>query len=103
MGLLYDGSGTRKASQSVPLGVNVLLASVVIAAANPNRLGFIIFNNSSNSVYVTFGATSVAAACTQLVATFSSWVCMSSVSYTGVISAIRNAGSGVVTVHELIP
>ncbi len=83
-------------------GVNVLLASVVIAPANPRRIGFYIFNNSSNSVYVTLGPTSASSFCTQLIATFATWACNDPICYTGVISAIRNAGSGVCTVHELI-
>ncbi len=80
---------------------NVLLVSVVVAAANSNRKGFIIFNNSSNSTYVTLGSTSVAATCTRLIATFTSWEVTTGVIWTGVISAIRNAGSGGVTVYEL--
>lgn len=106
MGILYDGTGLRKAARSVPAitgGVNVLLASVVIAPANPERLGMIIFNNSSNSVYVTFGATSASSTCTRLIPTFASWECLGSVIYTGVVSAIRNAGSGACIAYELLP
>jgi hypothetical protein len=83
-------------------GTNVLLASVVICQANPNRKGFIIFNNSANSTYVTFGATSSSATCTYLIATFASLTVNSGCIYTGVMSAIRNSGSGVVTVYELV-
>lgn len=83
-------------------GVNVLLASVVIAPANPSRMGFLIFNNSANSVYITLGPTSASSTCTQIVATFASWQFVFPVCYTGIISAIRNAGSGVCTVHEIL-
>ncbi len=105
MPLLYDGTGLRKASRCTPAvagGVNVLLASVVIAAANPDRLGLIIFNNSSNSVYVTFGGTSSSATCTRLIPTFASWECIGAVIYTGAVSAIRNAGSGACIAYELL-
>lgn len=82
-------------------GVNVLLVSVVIAPANAARKSFYIYNNSANSAYITFGPTSTSATCTALVATFTSFVMSGPVCYTGAISAIRNSGSGVCTVHEL--
>lgn len=83
-------------------GVNVLTASVVIAPLNTQRMGFFIFNNSTNSVYVTLGATSVAATCTMLIPTYATWSYDFPICYTGIISAIRNAGTGVCTVHELL-
>jgi hypothetical protein len=82
--------------------VNVLLVSAQLVAANANRKGFVIFNNSANSVYVTEGPTSVAANCTRLIATFTSWENVAGAVWTGAISAIRNSGSGVCTVFELI-
>lgn len=93
-----------RTSLCVPVSpaVNVLLVSVVIAPANPKRIGFMLYNNSANSTYVTFGPTAVAASCTQIVATFASWPFFYPVCYTGPISAIRNAGSGVCTVYELL-
>lgn len=89
-------------SGCVETSVNVTTASVILVPANPNRKGVVIFNNSSNSVYVKYAATSVASTCTKLIATYASWEPVSPVCYTGPISAIRNSGSGVVTVFELI-
>jgi hypothetical protein len=83
-------------------GVNVTTTSVVIAPANPNRRGFVIFNNSSNSAYVSLAATSVASTCTRLVAAFASWEMVGGLAYTGPISAIRNSGAGIVTVWEFL-
>lgn len=80
---------------------NVLLVSVQIAAANPNRRGFIIFNNSSNSVYVSFANPAVASAAVRIIATFTSWEVLAPICYTGALYAIRNAGSGAVSVWEL--
>src|SRR5882672_9745830 len=77
---------------------SVTTASKVIAVANPKRCAFVIFNNSSNSTYVSFVDPSVAAQCTRLIATFTSWEWFSHIIYTGVITAIRNAGSGDITV-----
>lgn len=81
---------------------NVLLISIVVLPANPNRKGFILYNNSANSVYVTYGATSSSASCTRLIPTFASWEVTQGCIYTGIISAIRNAGSGTVVAYELI-
>lgn len=80
--------------------VNVLTASLVIAPANANRKGFVIFNNSSNSCYVSLAGTSVASTCTRLIATFTSWEFFPQFCYQGAISAIRNAGSGGIAVWE---
>ena len=81
--------------------VDVRQASVVIAPANPNRMGFVIFNNSANSGYVSLAGVSVASTCTRLIATFTSWEFFpDGMCYTGPISAIRNSGSGVMAVWE---
>lgn len=85
-----------------PLSTNVVTTSVVILPANSNRKGFIIFNNSANSTYVTFGPTSVASTCTRLIPTYASWEVTQGAVYTGAISAIRNSGTGIITVYELI-
>lgn len=78
--------------------VNVLLVSVVIAPANANRKGFMIWNNSSNSAYVTFGPTSNSSTPNSIVPTFTTLTFI--YGYTGAISAIRNAGSGTCVVWE---
>lgn len=80
---------------------NVGTSSIVAFPKNPQRLAFYLYNNSSNSVYVTFGPTSVAATCTWTVPTFATWIHNYPVGYTGEISAIRNAGSGTLTLYEL--
>lgn len=98
---IQANSGITALQASAPVLTNVLLSSVQIAPANPNRKGFIVFNNSTNSTYVTMGATSSSASCTKLIATFTSWECYSP--YTGVLSAIRNAGSGNAVFYDLIP
>ncbi len=81
---------------------NVLLASVQIVPANPDRKGLVIFNNSANSCYVSPENPAVAASCMRLIATFASWECYGPTVYTGPLYCIRNSGSGNVTVWELI-
>lgn len=99
-----DVTGSVKAVMPVTTkavtATNTLLVSVVIAAANVNRKAFSIWNNGSNSAYVTFGATSTSAAPTFILATFTSITFFTPVVWTGQISAIRNAGSGNMVVTE---
>lgn len=87
-------------STPVKTVTSVLMASVQIAAANPDRKGFIIFNNSANSTYIGFANPVVAANCARVIATFTSWDWVYPLCYTGPIYAIRNSGSGAVTVWE---
>ncbi len=80
---------------------NITTASVLIAPSNPKRLAFIIWNNSSNSAYLAFGSTASSAAPQAIVASFTSYVWpYNNLSYTGPISAIRNAGTGNMTIAE---
>lgn len=77
-------------------------ASAVICAENADRIGFIIWNNSANSCYIGLSSVAVAATCCKIIATFTSWEWLQPTSYTGIISAIRNAGSGTITVWEIL-
>lgn len=88
-------------TQTVTTAANVALTSVQLVGTNKNRTGFIIWNNSSNSAYVTFGPTSSSSTPTQIIPTFQSWQVLSGAIWQGPISAIRNAGSGSMTVYEL--
>ncbi len=80
---------------------SVLIASVQILAANPMRKGFVVFNNSANSCYISPDNPVIAASCMRLVATFASWEVYGPAVYTGALYCIRNSGSGNVTVWEL--
>jgi hypothetical protein len=61
-----------------------------------------IYNNSSNSCYITFGTTSTSAAPSFILATFANFVWQGPIIYQGPMAAIRNAGSGTITITELI-
>ena len=80
----------------------VATASLQIAPANLNRRGFVVFNNSANSCYVTWENPAVAAQCVRLIPTFASWECYGPSVYAGALFCIRNAGTGAVTVWEII-
>lgn len=87
--------------------INTALAaanvSAVIAPSNVNRKGLIIYNNTANSIYVCLAGTANASLCAYIVPSFTSLPLLMPVCYTGVLSAIKNAGTtGTVVVHELV-
>lgn len=75
--------------------------STVVAANNPDRLGLILWNNSSNSAYIAFESVASSASPVAIVATFTSWAHPPGAIYTGPVSMIRNAGTGGATAWEL--
>lgn len=89
------------ASTTVKTVTPVLLVSLVIAAANPNRKDFIIHNNSVSPIYISFGATATTSSPTFTLGAAESYHSNSSFVYRGVISAIRGGGSGNIAVTEL--
>ncbi len=90
------------ATAKVTTSASVATTSVLLVGANVSRKGFILWNNSANSAYVSLADTSNSSTCTWIVATFTSLVYCFPVSYTGPISAIRNSGTGTITVYELV-
>jgi hypothetical protein len=76
--------------------------SVKILDANSARIGFRIWNNSSNSGYLAYGDAASSAQPTVLVATFATHSELGPVVYTGDIYAIRNSGSGTFTCWEYL-
>lgn len=80
----------------------VLLVAVRVCAANPDRKGFYLWNNSSNSCYINFGSTVASAAPVAIVPSFQAHVHLGPTVWTGEIWAIRNSGSGNVVVTELL-
>lgn len=79
----------------------VTTSSVQLVAENKARRAFYIWNNSANSAYITFGPTSSSATPTFILPTFATLVVNGPVVWTGPISAIRNSGTGTLTVTEL--
>lgn len=79
----------------------ITTVSLVVVAANAARVGLILYNNSANSVYLKFASVCTSSTCTLILATFAQYVMLGPVVYTGVISGIRNAGTGSLVVTEL--
>ncbi len=75
--------------------------SVKIIAANANRKGLYIYNNSANSIYIAFGSPANSSTnMTQIIPTFTAYVLPFPV-YRGDIYAVRNSGSGSALITEL--
>jgi hypothetical protein len=93
---------TLATAATITVSPSIAQVSQVVIAANPNRKGLILYNNGANTIYLTFGPTSSSSltVCIPL-ATFASYLMTTGVIYTGVISGIRNAGSGTVIATEL--
>lgn len=76
--------------------------SVLIAPANPDRIGFTIYNNVNNTSYITFGETSAGSTPSFIIGAFGSFVWPAAICYTGPIAGIRNAGTGTFTITEIL-
>lgn len=79
----------------------ITTVSQPIIAPNPDRKGLTLYNNSANTVYCAYAPTTITTSIiTFQIATFASWTMPDPV-YTGVISGIRNSGTGTVIATEL--
>ncbi len=79
---------------------SITTVSVKVLNENLNRKGLIIYNNSSNSVYIAFDvAVNSGNHMTAIIPTFAQWIAPVPC-YTGAIAAIRNAGSGALMITE---
>lgn len=81
---------------------NVLTNPVLIIGANSDRIGFMLYNNSANSAYITYGAANGSSMCSLILATFAQYVHAVPLLWQGEIYAVRNAGSGSIIVTEFI-
>ncbi len=107
LALSFGFAGLSQAQTPASKIIKTTTASVTTVATeiidvNKDRRGFAVWNNSSNSVYLTFGPTPcTSAAPTVIVATFTSFQMFGAVVWTGEICAIRNSGSGTITITEI--
>ena len=95
----FDPSRPANASV-VSVNVTTVAGGVVLKVANPARRQIIIYNASGANIFVAFAATASAAAYTVRIANNGSYETPKD-SYTGVISAIAQSGSGPVLVTEI--
>lgn len=76
--------------------------SVIITQANWQRKALYLYNNSANTVYISFSTSANSNTNMTLpITTFTTWTMLTPI-YCGPISGIRNAGTGTVLVTELI-
>lgn len=101
--LLASLAGSFQASRAkITVSPVVTTTSQKIISANPERIGLIIYNNSSNTGYIAFGSTANSANnMTRPITTFAAWDSPLPV-FTGEIYAIRNAGTGTFIITELL-
>ncbi len=98
---MSDLGAPRAANAIITISPSILLVSQLIIAANPDRKGLIIYNNSANSVYLAYGSpASSSTNMTRILPTFTQFI-MEVPIYTGPIYGIRNAGSGTCLVTQL--
>lgn len=112
-GLNLDASGNLKVSGSItasaPASSTAALtnvassaSSVTLLAANALRLSFQMYNDSTSSVYVKFGATASASSYTKRLFPNEYWSTRDlGVNYTGRIDAIWDSANGNMRVTEL--
>lgn len=72
-----------------------------IVASNANRKGLIIYNDSTQVLYLKFGATASATSYTVQIASQATWVMPPNVIYTGIIDGIWASANGNARVTEL--
>lgn len=86
---------------TISVSPTITTSSVQIIAANPSRIGLLLYNNSANSRYIAYAPTANSSTnMTVIIPTFATWV-MPYPIYTGALSAIGNAGTGNILVTEL--
>jgi len=88
-----------KAKSAVSSVVASSAASQVLLAANPNRVGVTIFNNSTQILYIAFGPVATALAFTRKLA--AAEFAVIDVGYTGAISGIWAAANGNAQISDL--
>lgn len=102
LGQLYPEMAIVPVSSSITISPTFGLTSTVLIGSNPLRKGFMLYNNSSNSCYVTYGSTSASSTCSFILASFANYTHQSYCAYVGPLAAIRNAGTGTVVVTEFV-
>lgn len=85
-----------------PSAISVTTSSTTILAANANRTGFIIVNNSTQTIFVKLGS-GASLADSIPIARGASWTMIGDRTYSGIITAIVAAGTADVRATELSP
>lgn len=80
----------------------ILLVSQKVLDASCDRKGCIIFNDSANSAYITYGTTAVITGATTIIGPYASWEMTGPAVWNGEVHAIREAGSGSLVITDMI-
>lgn len=78
------------------------ITSVTLLAANANRLGAVIVNDSTSVLYVKYGSAAAATDFTYLVAAGATLELLRGVIYTGIITGIWVTANGFARVTQLV-
>lgn len=90
----------NKSSTATLTNVSASASSVTVIASNTSRLGAIIYNDSSATLYLKFGSTASTSSFTYLIPRNSTWEMPTRV-YTGIITGIWTSATGTARVTEL--
>lgn len=95
-------SKSERSSSTTISSVTNQTSSGIALAANANRKGFIIHNDSTTTVFLAFGATASAAAFTVRLTSQATYILNSGAIYTGDVSRIAQAANGSLRITELL-
>lgn len=98
--MLVAGVGTEASASAAVSNVASSASSVTLKAANTSRRGLLIFNDSTQVLYVKYGATASTSSYTVQIAAGGYWE-MPQPPYTGVVDGIWAASNGNARVTEL--
>ncbi len=93
---------TPAATSAMATSVAISSTSVLVVAANPNRRGLMLFNNSTTTVYIAYDGTATMTHLTFPIPSLTTWT-MAFPIYLGAIAAVRAAaGDGKILSTELM-
>ncbi len=93
---------TPTAGAYMSSSVAISSTSVTVAAANPNRKGILLYNNSTTVVYIAYDATASMTHFTFAIAAAATWT-MPQPIYLGAVTAVRaTTGDGKLLITELM-
>lgn len=101
MGIGTCGGNIYSNAAVISVSPTITTLSQVVLASNPARVGMVIYNNSANTVYLSFADTANSGTkCGYALPSFTQLAFLQGLIYTGTISGIRNAGTGTCVVTE---
>jgi hypothetical protein len=90
-------------ASSAMTNVSASVTSVTVLAANANRSGAIIYNDSTANLRIAYSATASATSFTMLIPPQNAWVMTADAKWRGLITGIWEAANGAARVTEITP